>query len=503
MCIKNKIITTLSIMLCTLAAFAGQQKGYDIKITVKQLANSKLILAYYYADKQYIKDTFNIDSKGVCEIKADTNLPAGIYLAAFPVLGNQYFEFVVNEQKFSLSTDTNDLGGHLVISGSLENELFYREIKFQTKIYKENEELNKEYRDTTLSEKKKKAIIEKVKKLEIQIEKEQDSVIKTFPNTFYATILNSMKAIKPKDLNDGPKNPKGQLIDSSWAWRDYKERYWDNIDFRDDRLINTPVFFGKLKEFYTRTIIQIPDSIIEESDKLLSKMPPKGELFKFSLTFMLNEMAKSQNIGFDAVYAHLVRNYYAKGMAPWVDSVQLFRIKDRGRALAPLLIGRKAMYLQLADTTLTTYHSLYDLTNRFVILCFWDPDCGHCKKEIPKLIDVYHKMKKDGIDVEVYAAATFATPDDIKKWTAFIREYDLDWINVADPYRRNNFRYEWDLQSTPQIYILDKEKVIRMKRIGAEQIEDFIKHEIDPKYRPKKAPVAETENAPEPGDNKK
>ncbi|MGG2383084.1 TlpA family protein disulfide reductase, partial [Salmonella enterica] len=75
--------------------------------------------------------------------------------------------------------------------------------------------------------------------------------------------------------------------------------------------------------------------------------------------------------------------------------------------------------------------------------------------------------------------------DDVKKWTDFIRTNNLDWINVADPYRQNNFRYEWDIQSTPQIYILDQNKNIRAKRIGAEQIEDFIKHEIDPKYRPK------------------
>ena len=503
MCIKNKTITTLFIMLCYLSTFAGQQKGCDIKITVKQLANSKLILAYYYADNQYIKDTFKIDSKGVCEIKADTNLPTGVYLAAFPALGNRYFEFVINEQRFSLTTDTNDLGGHLVISGSLENELFYREIKFQTKVHKQNEELAKEYSDTTLSENKKKAILEKAKKIEEQVSDEQDSVIKTFPNTFYAAILKAMKPIKPKELKDAPKDSKGNIIDSSWVWRDYKERYWDNIDFHDDRMVNTPVFYGKLKEFYTRTIIQAPDSIIEESDKLLSKLPPNGQIFKFSLTFMFNEMAKSQNIGFDAVYVHLVKNYYAKGLAPWVDSVQLYRIKDRGKVLDPLLIGRKAQFLQLADTTLTTFHSLYDLPNRFVILCFWDPDCGHCKKEIPKLVDIYHKMKKDGIDVEVYAATTIASEADIKKWTDFIREHNLDWINVADPNRRNNFRYEWDLQSTPQIYILDKDKVIRMKRLGAEQIEDFIKHEIDPKYRPKKAPVAETENAPEPGDNKK
>ena len=60
-----------------------------------------------------------------------------------------------------------------------------------------------------------------------------------------------------------------------------------------------------------------------------------------------------------------------------------------------------------------------------------------------------------------------------------------------------------DIQSTPQIYILDKDKKIIAKRIGAEQVEDFIKHEIDPKYKPKKPAIIEDENAPEPVDGKK
>ena len=90
--------------------------------------------------------------------------------------------------------------------------------------------------------------------------------------------------------------------------------------------------------------------------------------------------------------------------------------------------------------------------------------------------------------------------EEMKKWTDFIKEHNLDWINVADPYRQNNFRFEWDIQSTPQIYILDKDKIIKAKRIGADQVEDFIRHEIDPKYKPKKAPIIDDQNEAEPVD---
>jgi thiol-disulfide isomerase/thioredoxin len=236
--------------------------------------------------------------------------------------------------------------------------------------------------------------------------------------------------------------------------------------------------------------MQQPDSLILEGDLLLAKMKPETELFKYTIVYMLNEMAKSKIMGFDAVYTHIVNKYYAKGYATWVDSTQLYKIIERGKILEPLLIGKKAKNILLSDSTLKNMKSMYDVKNRFTILAFWDPDCGHCKKEIPKLLEVYHKMKADGIDVEVYSPGIFDI-DEMGKWTDFIKEHKIDWINVCDPYHKSNYRYEWDIQSTPQLYILDKDKVIIAKRIGVDNIEDFIKHEIDPKYIPKNTTIME------------
>jgi hypothetical protein len=38
----------------------------------------------------------------------------------------------------------------------------------------------------------------------------------------------------------------------------------------------------------------------------------------------------------------------------------------------------------------------------------------------------------------------------------------------------NNLKEKYDIFSTPVIYLLDKNKVIQAKRIGAEQIEEVI-----------------------------
>ncbi|MFN8277977.1 MAG: redoxin domain-containing protein [Chitinophagales bacterium] len=481
------------VLFTTMAvAISGFSKGTEIKIIVKELANSPMILANYYGDKQYVKDTIPFDAQGIAVIKADTQIPPGIYLAVFPKLGNKYFEFVLNEPKFTLTTDTADLSGHLRVTGSPENTLFYDDMVFLNDQRKKSEAFNAAFRSAA-NDSAKNEIRAKLKKVDDEVRKKRDEIITKYPTFFYAKLLKSMKEV---DVPEPPRDLVGRLIDSAWSWRFYKNHYWDNFDLRDDRLLRTPIFHNKLSNWYTRTIIQVPDSIIADGDVLLKKMDPKTDLFKYTLVYMLNEMAKSKIMGFDAVYVHLVKEYYSKGYATWVDSTQLYKINERGRILEPLLLGKKARNITLADTTLKTFHSVYDLKNRFVVICFWDPDCSHCKKEVPKLAESYHKMKSEGIDIEVFAPSIMSI-EEMSKWTQFIRDNKMDWINVGDPYHQNNFRFEWDIQSTPQIYILDKDRKIIAKRIGAEQVEDFIRHEINPSYRPKNPPIINDNNPEE------
>jgi thiol-disulfide isomerase/thioredoxin len=490
--LSMKFFIVAVLFLFSAKTFAG--KGTEIKITVKDLGNTQLVLANYYGDKQYIKDTFMLDKTGVCNIKMDTVLPPGIYLAVFPKLNNKYFEFVVSEPKIVLATDSFDLAGHMKVEGSAENKVFYDDMFFLSEKRKELERQNALLREAK-DEKAKSEAKANLQKIDDEVKAKRLSVEKDHPTALYSKLLRSMR--EPELSKDGPRNAKGVLLDSAWQWREYKAKYWDNVDLSDDRLIRTPIFHNKLSYYYTKVIIQNPDTLIRDGDELLSRMNPKNDLFRYSLVYMLNEMAKSKIMGFDAVYTHIVNKYYAKGYTPWVDSTQLYKIVERGRILEPLLIGKKARNIVLADSTLKQMRSLYEVKSRYTILAFWDPDCGHCKKEIPKLVELYHKMKAEKIDIEVFSPGIFDIAE-MKKWTDFIKENKLDWINVADPYHQNNFRFEWDIQSTPQLFILDKDKVIKAKRIGVENIEDFVKHDIDPKYIPKNtAPLEEKKEVEE------
>ena len=65
--------------------------------------------------------------------------------------------------------------------------------------------------------------------------------------------------------------------------------------------------------------------------------------------------------------------------------------------------------------------------------------------------------------------------DNKEEWNDFLIKHNLfDWINVWDENHISQFKILYDARKTPAIYILDENKKIIAKGMGAEQIEEFM-----------------------------
>ena len=178
----------------------------------------------------------------------------------------------------------------------------------------------------------------------------------------------------------------------------------------------------------------------------------------------------------DAAYVHLVEKYYATGQAPWTEEEQLNKIIDNAKALKPLLIGKIAPDIEL-ETIDGTKQSLHDVDSEYTILYFWRYDCGHCKKSTPYMKDFYEKFKDRG--VKVVSVCTKFT-DEVEGCWEYIDEKEIgDWMHFVDRYHRSRYMKVYNIKSTPQLYILDRNKEILSKRIGAEQLEEVMDRIIE------------------------
>jgi peroxiredoxin len=311
-------------------------------------------------------------------------------------------------------------------------------------------------------------IREKIESLNKDVMNYRSNVVKSNPGTFVAMLFKAMTIPEPSKEEEEAAKAKGDSAYQVFKYYFYKNHFFDNIDFNDDRITRTPIYHQKLKEFISNLTVPNVDSIAKASDWLIAKTKNNKELFKYTVWYITTTHETSQLMGADAVYVHMVDKYYKTKQAYWVDTATLKKIIDRSDLLKPLLIGKKAPALVLADSN-KKYIALHNLTGKYTIVYFWDPNCGHCQKETPKLYDVYKKYKDQG--VQAYAVNI---DRDRKKWIEYINKNDLRWINVYDPDYRISFKQLYDIYSTPVIYLLNEKKEIVAKRIGVEQVDEIL-----------------------------
>ncbi len=453
---KYLLFFTLSLTLSTtIYSQKTTNEYYSIKGKIIGLPDTMLFLANHWGDKQFIQDTVRTKN-GNFEFKKNRDLVGGIYFITIP--GKRYFEILITENKpqFSFTSELNDLYPKMKFKNSTENEIFYDHLTFIETKQKKIAEIKNSKNDSLV-------IAGKIKEIEKEIITQKEKILEQHPNAFIAKIFKASKDVKVPEapiLSNGRK-------DSTFQYRYYRQHFFDNIDFSDERMLRTPLFFPKVKYYLEKMVPPSPDSILTAAIMLCEKARPVKGMFRAIVSTLTSEYETSKFIGMDAVFVGLVEKYYMTKEAYWVDDTQLFKINDRARILKPLLLGKQSQGLILKDTS-GVFQSLYNVNAKFTILYFWDPDCSHCIVETPKLKEVYDKYKSKG--VKVYAASTATEKD---KWKKYIIEHKLDWINVADIDLKNNFRSEFDVASTPQIFILDEKKKIILKKIGVEQIPDF------------------------------
>jgi thiol-disulfide isomerase/thioredoxin len=460
------------VLLSTTLAFA---QDYKIKVKVKNLSEKDtLFLAHRFADKLYADDTCLVDKNGAGTFSGKKALDGGIYVVIVPVLRKQYFEFLIdNNQQFSIETDTSDFIQNIKASGSEENKRFFdwqRSMASLEKKMRGAQEKMKEFSDKKMQDSVK---VWQDKAMSIDNERKTywDKIKKDNPTSLLAKILNVLTPVEIPEPKFPENIEKRDSLVRLFKYVYNKDHYWDNVDFSDDRLLRTPFIESKMKDFFKNIVLTQPDSLIKESTKVCELARKNKYFFQYAVIYTTNYFETSQIMGMDRIFVDLAEKYYLSNQCWWADTSLISKIGERVTKLKPNLLGNIAPDLKMEDDK-GQWQQLKFVKADFTILVFWEPSCGHCKKEIPKLYELYKTLRDKG--VEVFAVFTQNEEAD---WKKFIDEHGLDWINVWDKYHFTNFRNLYDIYSTPVIYILDKNKKIIAKRIGVDQIEKFIEFE--------------------------
>lgn len=308
------------IFLASVHAFSfGQTKnGYEIDLTINDLPDSTVFLAYHLGDKQYIRDTVRLNEKGHGVFKGQEILPQGIYMIVLP--GRKYFEVLMTaNQHFSASCSYSDYFNSLKFSGSQENSAFVEYQRRWVKMQQRAASIAKRIQNNRQNTDSLK-ILGPIQKLQEENMKSYlKSVIKENEGNFLATLV---KGMLPIDIPDFPV-PIGFANPDSVRWvRNYnynKDHFFDNIDLNDERLLRTPLLYARLDAFFSSVLIQAPDTINKEIDKLIKKCSGNHKVFQFISVYLFNHFRESEIMGQDAVMVKIADDIYLSGKADWVS----------------------------------------------------------------------------------------------------------------------------------------------------------------------------------------
>lgn len=493
--------------------FLFAQNGYHVRFKIGGYSYPHALIAYYFGEKQFVVDTVHRDETGYYTLKGDTIMRGGLYIFAmvkeikdpkkpeklsFEALN--YFEFLLDSkdnQVFTLETDSANLVENMKVTGSLQNEIFYGDIRFIAKQRQKAEALQAEIKELKDAEKlaqkkelndaeklaQKKVKEAEMKILDDEVKTARKKIIDAHPTMLYTAMLKASTEIEipepPKDLNR-------KSCETPIQYYYFKAHYFGNIDLTDERLLRTPILEGKIMYYLDKMTVQMPDSLIKECNMLFAAAKPNKEMLKYLVVTLLNKYANSKIMRHDGVYAYISTTYYCSPApnikpiaAEWTDSVTCEKICERGKRI---LYSRNNCHVYAPPISIQDIHdtlqNLYDTKGDYIILYFWDYADEKSQKTTAQLVEIakaYSTAKKKVVFYTVEANGTSGI------WKEKVKEYGLDLpniINTADPLRSSKFDLKYDMLSLPRILVLNKDKRIIAKHITTSLLDELLYHYI-------------------------
>lgn len=444
---------------------AQEKPAYHISVKLNGLQPDKYVhLAHYYGYNQYLKVDSAKAENGVLHFKGAEPLKGGIYLIV--ISPAKYYDIVVSgtESEFTVEADTTDFIKSVKFTGTKENDILFGYRKFLASKSEDAMAIQKALQ-TDKDQVTQEINRGKMKNLQDEVSAYMKTAVSENEKTFAGKIIKAN--MEPELPKEAPMLANGKR-DSTYLFNLYKKKFFDNIDFNDERMLRTPFIQSKVEKYFKDLVYQVTDSINVDADRVLKIAKKNPDVYRYVLWMITNKYENIDIVGLDGVFIHLAEDYYLKD-ADWLDSTQRAKFQDRVNILKPIQTGKIMPALILADT-LGVEQNLMNIKAKYTIVYFYSPDCGHCKDHAPELVKYYDENKSKGI--EVLNVAVDYELDKIKK---FVSTYKTGKMrNLWDSKGRYVFRNKFDIYSTPTSYILDSEKRILGKRIPIEEFNKFI-----------------------------
>ncbi len=422
------------IFLLTFAPIAMMSQ-VKISVDIENHDDSLYYLLKYKSDKSLIIIDSSTVVKGNKTFRQSSNYPEGIYVLADSKQNPVFEMFLGKDQKFTINVGDLTRNETYIVKGAKETSDYfdiYAKTNYNRLYIKALESEIEHFPDNA----------RKIDSIKLNHNEYLESIKIKDRNSFLRTYIGFNKEIiVPQEYKD---NSEQYIID----------HYFDDISLRDVRILNTRLLKNKLDDYFnnymskqtTDVVLQKIDYIIYQTTSRYRDIPQdlvNHEVRDYILWYLYSKYFDN-----DIIYTHLSDVYFSKLEINNLTENIRKEIVKRADILRKITIGRLAPTFTYIDDE-GKQIDLSEIDSKNTVLFFYKPDCQKCIRD-KRILGLIKKRQKNLTILHINIS-------------------EENYSNVSQ-----DIAVQYDIKTTPTIYILDKEKKIIAKNIKAEEIEFHI-----------------------------
>jgi thiol-disulfide isomerase/thioredoxin len=146
------------------------------------------------------------------------------------------------------------------------------------------------------------------------------------------------------------------------------------------------------------------------------------------------------------------------------------RLQYKAELFRPNLIGQRAPEFSLPDLNDQPV-ALKNFKAKYTLLYFYSPLCTRCREVTPDV----HALTKNYLAKGLRVLAVTTDCPDKNYWKTYVRQNLGDWTCVLELGKEpSELERLYATAQLPNVYFLDENKKIVLKRVPVERLQDFL-----------------------------
>ena len=250
------------------------------------------------------------------------------------------------------------------------------------------------------------------------------------------------------------------------------QHFWDGIEAFDGPTDENPILASQIDFYFDKLVAPLPDSITLEINRLIDRTNDNIDLRDFILWHLLEKYRHPEYMSQDQVFVYLYDEYFSQLEIKDLNETNLMMIRDKAEHLR-----RLALFNMTPDFKINDSLNLYSLGSEYTVIFFFDHDCDVCQQEMRDLDSVcaeHPEITVLAIDMNLDNVADSSTDSsggfEIRpKGNGDLKSH-IQHHRITNPSELIALSDAYDIEATPLIYVLDRDKRIIAKKIRAKQI---------------------------------